>query len=230
MPIHIIDTGTQSISGSLSLSASSTTTKSLVLKPMVGSSVSTIEVQNSSGSSVFNIGSNGNLAANDIGNYSGQIHSTSGSVTAPAFSFNTNLNTGIYSPSINTLGIVANGISTVLVLSTGANISGTLSASVIAASSSNVKINIINSNNSRIFTDEDNNKVIHIDTTTSSLCAIFPNTLSPGFNVAVMNIGTNSLVLSATQLNSAGTVITTKFGGAFVYKDSTSLFAVGKLI
>ena len=108
---------------------------------------------------------------------------------------------------------------------------GDISATgVITASGSNVNINVITVNNSRVFTDADNNKVVHLDTTTASLCAIFPSTLSSGFNVAIMNIGVNSLVLSGAQLNSAGTTIITKFGGAFVYKDSASLFAVGRLV
>ena len=101
---------------------------------------------------------------------------------------------------------------------------------VISASASNIKVNVVNDSTSRIFTDADNNKVVHIDTTTSSLCAIFPSSLSSGFNVAIMNTGTNSLVLSAAQLNSAGTTISARYGGAFVYKDSTNLFAVGKLV
>ena len=108
---------------------------------------------------------------------------------------------------------------------------GDISATgVITASGSDIDINVITDNTSRVFTNEDNNKVIHLDTTISSLCAIFPDTLRVGFNVAIMNIGLNNLVLSAAQLNSIGTSITTRFGGAFIYKDSTSLFAVGRLI
>lgn len=113
----------------------------------------------------------------------------------------------------------------------GGTISGNLSATgVISASASNIKVNVVNDSTNRIFTDADNNKVVHIDTTTTSLCAIFPSSLCKGFNVAIMNVGTNNLVLSAAQLNSAGTTITTRYGGAFVYKNSNSLFAVGKLV
>ena len=113
----------------------------------------------------------------------------------------------------------------------GGTVSGSISASgVISASASNIKINIVNDSANRIFTDADNNRVVHIDTTTAPLCAIFPSSLSNGFNVAIMNTGTNNLVLSAAQLNSAGTLITTRYGGAFVYKDSGSLFAVGRLV
>jgi hypothetical protein len=108
---------------------------------------------------------------------------------------------------------------------------GNISATgVISASASNIKINVINDATNRTFTDADNNKIVHIDTTTTSLCAIFPNTLSSGFNVTIMNVGTNTLVLSANNLKSAGTSITTQYGGVYVYKDSNDFFAVGKLI
>ena len=71
--------------------------------------------------------------------------------------------------------------------------------------------------------------MFHLNTTTQSLCAIFPNALPNGFNVAVMNTGTNGLVLSASQLNSVGNVLSVQYGGAFVYKDNNQLFAVGRL-
>ena len=112
----------------------------------------------------------------------------------------------------------------------GGTVSGSISASgVISASASNIKINVVNNSSNRIFTNADNNTVVHIDTTTTPLCAIFPSSLSDGFNVAIMNVGTNNLVLSAASLKSAGTIITTQYGGAFVYKDSSNLFAVGRL-
>lgn len=81
----------------------------------------------------------------------------------------------------------------------------------------------------KTFTDADTNKIFHFDTTTQPLCAIFPSTLPDGFNVAVMNTGTNNLRLSAAQLNSVGVVIGVQYGGAFVYKDNSQLFAVGRL-
>jgi hypothetical protein len=119
----------------------------------------------------------------------------------------------------------------------GGNITESLSvdknvyvSGVISASASNVKINIINDSISRTFTDDDNNKVVHLNTTSCPLCAIFPNNLSSGFNVAIMNIGTNNLILSAADLKSAGTVITTQYGGAFVYKELNDIFAVGRLV
>jgi methyl-accepting chemotaxis protein len=119
----------------------------------------------------------------------------------------------------------------------GGNITESLSvdknvyvSGVISASASNVKINIINDSISRTFTDDDNNKVVHLNTTSCPLCAIFPNNLSSGFNVAIMNIGTNNLILSAADLKSAGTIIITQYGGAFVYKELNDIFAVGRLV
>jgi hypothetical protein len=94
---------------------------------------------------------------------------------------------------------------------------------------SNAQISVTDLNITTTFTDLDSNKIFHFDTTTQPLSAIFPDSLSNGFNVAVMNTGTNNLVLSASQLNSVGTTIGARYGGAFVYKDNSQLFAVGRL-
>lgn len=82
---------------------------------------------------------------------------------------------------------------------------------------------------SKTFTDTDTNKVFHFDTTTESLCAIFPDSLSNGFNVALMNVGTNTIVLSSNSLKAYGNIVTAQYGGAFVYKKDTDFFAVGRL-
>jgi hypothetical protein len=111
-------------------------------------------------------------------------------------------------------------------------VSGNISASgSINALSSNVGIVVDNKTTSYTFTNDDNNRVVHFNTATQSLCAIFPSTLRTDFNCAVMNTGTNSLVLSAyTSLRATGTTITTQYGAAFVYKDSSNnVYAVGRL-
>jgi hypothetical protein len=114
---------------------------------------------------------------------------------------------------------------------TGGTINGSLSATgVISASASNINVNIVNVSTDVVFTNDYNNKVVHFDTTTSPLCAVFPSSLNSGFNVAIMNIGTNNLILSAANLKSAGTIITTQYGGAFVYKELNNIFAVGRLV
>lgn len=82
---------------------------------------------------------------------------------------------------------------------------------------------------SKTFLSSDTSRVFHFDTTTHPLCATFPSILPNGFNVAIMNTGTNTLRLSAAQLNSVGVIIGVRYGGAFVYKDNNQLFAVGRL-
>jgi hypothetical protein len=90
-------------------------------------------------------------------------------------------------------------------------------------------VHITDLTTTKTFLSTDTCRVFHFDTTTQPLCAIFPSTLPDGFNVAVMNTGTNNLRLSAAQLNSVGVTIGAQYGGAFIYKDNNQLFAVGRL-
>ena len=90
-------------------------------------------------------------------------------------------------------------------------------------------INVTDFATTKTFLSSDTSRVFHFDTTTQPLCAVFPSTLPDGFNVAIMNTGTNTLRLSAAQLNSVGVTIGVRYGGAFVYKDNNQLFAVGRL-
>jgi hypothetical protein len=99
----------------------------------------------------------------------------------------------------------------------------------LTAQSSNIPVTIVDLTGSRTFTDSDTNKVFHFNTTSSSLCAIVPNALPSGFNIAIMNTGTNSLVVSAGNLRSTGTTIIDQFGGAYIYKQNNTIFAVGRL-
>lgn len=117
-------------------------------------------------------------------------------------------------------------------------VQGTLSAQgnintsgAINALSSNVGIAVGSKTSSYTLTNDDNNRIIHFDTSTQSLCAIIPASLRTDFNCAIMNTGTNNLVLSTYQtLRATGTTITTQYGSAFVYKDSAnSVYAVGRL-
>ena len=106
------------------------------------------------------------------------------------------------------------------------------SGSWINVDPNTVTIDIINTTSSKLFTNTDNNKVVHFDTTAGSLYASFPVSLSTGFNVAVMNTGTNNLVLSSNRsIKSSGTTIAGGgYGGALIYNDGANIFAVGKLI
>jgi hypothetical protein len=99
----------------------------------------------------------------------------------------------------------------------------------LTAQSSNIPVTIVDLTASRTFINSDTNKVFHFNTTSSSLCAIVPNTLPSGFNIAIMNTGTNSLVVSAGNLRSTGTTIIDQFGGAYIYKQNNTIFAVGRL-
>lgn len=101
----------------------------------------------------------------------------------------------------------------------------------ITASQSIIPVSVINLSNDRVFTNTDTNKVFHFDTSSTSLTAAFPTELSEGFNVAIMNTGTNSLILSSNgTINSIGSTIATRYGSSYVYTFSGQLFAVGRLI
>ncbi|NBP16944.1 hypothetical protein EBU95_21610, partial [bacterium] len=123
------------------------------------------------------------------------------------------------------------GIGTTLAETEAAGSGGLIVKGLIAASASNVGIVVNDKTTSYTLTDNDNNRVIHFNTTTQSLCAIIPSSLRTDFNCAVMNTGTGTLVLSTYQsLRATGTTITSQYGAAFVYKDSTNnVYAVGRL-
>jgi archaellum component FlaF (FlaF/FlaG flagellin family) len=79
-------------------------------------------------------------------------------------------------------------------------------------------------------TVEHNNKILHFETPFfDELVVTIPQSVSNGFNVAIMNTGPGTLRLAATALLSTGTVITTQYGGAYVYKDNNMMYAVGNL-
>jgi hypothetical protein len=103
----------------------------------------------------------------------------------------------------------------------------------IKAASSNVPVTIVAvGTNNKTFTNSDTNKVFHFDTSVGNLVATFPAGLADGFNVALMNIGTNSLEISAASpatLRSTGTTIIDQYGGAYVYEQSNIVYAVGRL-
>jgi hypothetical protein len=90
---------------------------------------------------------------------------------------------------------------------------------------------IITADNDYIFSDNDKSKVIHFDTTaTIEISAIFPNTLSDGFNVGVINAGSGVIYLSGEQIiNAPGLINSEIYTGFFVYKVNGSLFGIGSL-
>ena len=72
-------------------------------------------------------------------------------------------------------------------------------------------------------------KIFHFNTTSASLCAIIPSSLINGFNVSILNTGTNNIEISAANLRSTGTTIIDQYGGAYIYKQNNTVFAVGRL-
>lgn len=87
---------------------------------------------------------------------------------------------------------------------------------------------VITVTSSRTFTNADNSKVFHFNTTSSSLCAIFPSTLSNGFNIGIVNVGTGTVVLSSdVTINAPGTQNSTPYSGMFIYEVNNTLFGVG---
>lgn len=102
----------------------------------------------------------------------------------------------------------------------------------LSAAGSMTPINVYTLTTDKIFTDLDTNKVFHFNTDVSILSAVFSPTLANGFNVALMNVGTNSLVLStnpSVSLKARGNTVIDIYGGAFVYRDSDNFYAVGRL-
>ena len=102
-----------------------------------------------------------------------------------------------------------------------------LSASIESLSS--IPVTIVDISTSKIFTDSDINKIFHFDTTSTSLCAIIPSSLINGFNVSILNTGTNNIEISAANLRSTGNTIIDQYGGAYIYKQNNTVFAVGRL-
>jgi hypothetical protein len=96
---------------------------------------------------------------------------------------------------------------------------------------SNNRVDIVSTSTNVTFTNDDSGKIYHFDTTSQSLCAIFPTTnLADGFNVTVVNTGTQNVLISSNNLKSIGTTISEQYGSAYVYEYQNSTFATGRLI
>ena len=105
------------------------------------------------------------------------------------------------------------------------NISSTGS---ITASASNIPVNVSDLSVNKVFTNADTNKIFHFDTTSGALTASLPGVLTDGFNVAIMNTGTNYLHISSNiQYNAVGDKLIDRYSGAYVYKSNSQIFAVG---
>jgi hypothetical protein len=88
---------------------------------------------------------------------------------------------------------------------------------------------VITADNDYTFSDADKSKVIHFDTTTTpEISAIFPDSLSDGFNVGLINAGIGVMYLSGENIiNAPGISNSQIYTGIFVYKVNGALFGVG---
>jgi hypothetical protein len=86
------------------------------------------------------------------------------------------------------------------------------------------------SSDSKVFTNLDNSKSYHFNTTNNLISAIFPQNLPNGFNVSIVNTGTNTIYISSAQtpfLNATGFINETQYTGMFIYKSEGLLYGVG---
>ena len=90
---------------------------------------------------------------------------------------------------------------------------------------------ILTADNNITFSNADNSKTYHINTTvTPLLTAVFPETISNGFNVSIINTGIGAIELSANPpLNAIGLVNSKQYTGVLVYKQNDQFYGIGVL-
>lgn len=79
---------------------------------------------------------------------------------------------------------------------------------------------------------EHNSKIIHCDTMSGSLSVICGDSLTDGFNVGLMNLGTNYIYLSSSRspmFAAIGNRNNEIYTSVFVYKHNNNFYAVGTL-
>jgi len=83
--------------------------------------------------------------------------------------------------------------------------------------------------NNYILTEADKSKIFHVNTTTTPLITIsLPNSLTNGYNVGLVNIGTGTISLSTNGvLNTPGTSNTAQFTSILLYKTGNQFYGVG---
>jgi di/tripeptidase len=114
---------------------------------------------------------------------------------------------------------------------TAENIKGVHTEIVNLTAYGNVTTNItvLSTTANIVFNDTYNSKIIHLDSTSSPLItATFPNTISNGFNVSLVNAGTGTIFISAQGgLNAPGTINAIPYTAMFVYKVNNQFFGIG---
>lgn len=84
--------------------------------------------------------------------------------------------------------------------------------------------------NNYVFSDLDNSKTYHFNTTvTPSITAVFPESISNGFNVSIINAGIGAVFIQGegTGVNAPGLVNTIANTGFMIYKYDNQLFGIG---
>jgi hypothetical protein len=173
-----------------------------------------------------------NYQGTDIKALTGNWQSTYATVCALSANWNTAYNVATAYQSISSTFITKTVANASYLPLSGGTITGQLNvAGVVTASGSNVNVNVVNTSTNWTFSNADNNNVLHFNTNSSNLTAAIPSTLQAGFNVALMNTGSNSVILSSNRtIFAAGSSISNGYGGALIYTDSSNnIYAVGKL-
>jgi hypothetical protein len=133
--------------------------------------------------------------------------------------------------------IISNSLSSNNIEVNTLNVNETLSGSNVIVRNISIQdssvspVSVIDATDSIVFADSDNSKIFNFDTSSNSLSAIFPATLKNGFNVVIMNVGTNYLYLSAPNSNykSSGKTLYEIYDSAYVFVNNQNIYAIGKL-
>jgi len=145
---------------------------------------------------------------------------------------NLNVSNELYSPEI-----LSESLSSKNIIADQFQINQTLSGNqiivknIVIQDSTVSPVSVIDVSNNFIFSNNDNSKILNFDTTAGALSAIFPANLKQGFNVVIMNIGTNYLYLSAPSFNykSSGSTLYEIYDSAYIFVNNNNIYAVGKL-
>jgi len=145
---------------------------------------------------------------------------------------NINVSNVLYSPQI-----LSESLSSKNIISNNSQVNNTLSGNQIIVKNISIQessvtpVSVIDLSNNFIFSDNDNSKIFNFNTSLGVLSAIFPANLKQGFNVAIMNVGTNYLYLSAPSFNykSSGKTLYEIYDSAYIFVNNNNIYAIGKL-
>lgn len=109
---------------------------------------------------------------------------------------------------------------------TGSNLWDSTATQVLEFSS----IKVLEYSQDLVFTDLHHGRAHHFNTPADgSLTLTIPLSVNDGFNAVIMNTGNGVLIIDSPVLRSTGSQIETRYSGAFIYKDNSSVYAVGNI-